>query len=222
MEIEIYKYCNNTSLDGASLKEDETLVPALIRDGYKLSATQKTKLITWKIANVKFQIGFIPIPAENFKSYMVFFEKEINDFLKKYRTGRCIVDHRSDGTPIFCSKKNKCTGCSKKGLYPRNQKLKDLSLEEFYDNNPNLIDDNAIDPSDNLIRQEKESLGDPYTRLITHFRATNPRYAKIVELKKQRISDKEIVIRLGLKPSRGYQEINNAYLAAKSFFDNEV
>ena len=47
----------------------------------------------------------------------------------------------------------------------------------------------------------------------------SPRYAKIATLGMQDYSKEQIIEELGLKPSRGYQEINTAKELAKKFLE---
>ena len=47
----------------------------------------------------------------------------------------------------------------------------------------------------------------------------SPRYAKIVTLGRQDYSKGQIIAELGLKPSRGYQEINAAKELTKKFLE---
>ena len=47
--------------------------------------------------------------------------------------------------------------------------------------------------------------------LLAHFDRTNPRFAQIIRLKLQGLTNDEISIEIRLKKSRAYQEINNCH-----------
>lgn len=57
----------------------------------------------------------------------------------------------------------------------------------------------------------KPSVEDLKANLLAHFDNKNPRYAQIIRLSLQGMSIDDICIEIGLKYSRGRQEINNAH-----------
>lgn len=216
------KYCNRTSIDGKPLNSGEVLVPTWIQDGYKIPAENKKNLTTYHVGEFKFRIGFIPIQAEIFSTYMKGFWKEINDYVKERREGRCVIGHKANGEPICCPKSKSCKGCTKKYNLPHYNPLKDkyqiLSLDYYYeDEDFDYPDEKATLPEDYVCIGCEPSPDEQYAFIIAHFKKENPRYAEIIQLSKQRVSIEDICKAINLKPSRGREEINNAYNALCDF-----
>lgn len=56
-----------------------------------------------------------------------------------------------------------------------------------------------------------------FAELVEYLGKASSRYAKIATLGKQKLSKEEIIAELGLKSSRGYQEIDKAKKLAEKF-----
>lgn len=215
-----YKYCNRIAINGSTLKSGEVLVPHWLQDGYKLSSEEKKRCTTFHFGEFKFHIGFIPIRIEGFETYMQGFNEEINKYVREHREGRCVIGHKPNGEPICCPKANRCTGCQKhyddsvERYNPFKDKYQILSLDFCYeDENFDVTDENAVSPEDAVITAEETPEADKYTAVIAHFEKENPRYATIIKLSWQNVPIEKICDAIGLKPSRGREEINNAYNA---------
>ena len=218
------KYCNRTSIDGKPLNPGEVLVPTWIQDGYKIPAENKKNLTTYHVGEFKFRIGFIPVQTEIFATYMKGFWKEINDYVKERREGRCVIGRKANGEPICCPKSKSCKGCTEKYNLPHYNPLKDkyqiLSLDYCYeDEDFDYPDEKAILPEEYVCTCCEPSLDEQYAFIIAHFQKENPRYAEIIQLSKQRVSIEDICKAINLKPSRGREEINNAYNALCDFLN---
>lgn len=212
------KYCNRTSIDGMPLKLGEVLAPIWIQDGYKIPTKNKKNLTTYHVGEFKFRIGFIPIQREIFATYMKGFWREINDYVKERREGRCIIGYKTNGEPICCPKSKSCKGCTEKYEHLHYNPLKDkyqiLSLDYCYENEDfDYPDENTSTPEEAVCSKCNVTLDEQYALIIAHFSKENPRYAEIIELSRQRVSIDDICKAINLKPSRGRQEINNAYNA---------
>lgn len=218
------KYCNRTSIDGMPLKPGEVLVPTWIQDGYKIPAENKKNLTTYHVGEFKFRIGFIPVQREIFATYMKGFWKEINDYVKERREGRCVIGHKANGEPICCPKSKSCKGCTEKYEHPHFNPLKDkyqiLSLDYCYeDEDFDYPDKNTASPEEIVCSGCDATSDEQYALIIAHFEKENPRYAEIIKLSKQKVSIEEICKAIGLKPSRGREEINNAHDALCDFLN---
>lgn len=213
-----YKYGNRTAIDGATLEPGQVLVPCWLQDGYKLNAEEKKRCTFIRYGEFKFRIGFIPMRVEVYETYMAGFNREINDYMKERREGRCIIGYKANGEPICCPKSKHCRGCESrydqriKRYNPFKDRFDILSLDYCYEDEEfDVADENAESPetiacaSDDLTEEELNTL------VLAHFEQENPRYATIIRLSKQNLPIEEICEAIKLKPSRGREEINNAY-----------
>lgn len=221
-----HKYSNRVAIDGAPLQPGHALVPFWLQDGYKLSATEKKNCTTFHFGGFKFHIGFMPIRIEGFETYMEGFNKEINKYVRERREGRCVIGHKPNGEPICCPKANRCTECENRynPNIERYNPFKDqydiLSLDFCYEDEEfDVADENAVSPEDAYIASHEMSMDEKYTLVLAHFEQVNPRYATIIKLSKEKVPVEEICSIIGLKPSRGREEINNAYNALCDFLN---
>ena len=224
--LDPYKYNTRTAIDGSPLKPGEVLVPFWLQEGYKLSAEARKNCTTFHIGGFKFHIGFMPIKLEGFATYMEGFNKEINTYVAERREGRCVIGCKPNGEPICCPKSHMCTGCENryrqdiKRYNPLKDRYDILSLDYCYkDEEFDVADENATSPEEAYIASEEMSEDELYILAIAHFEKVNPRYATIYKLSREKVSIEEICTTIGLKPSRGREEINNAYNALCDFLD---
>lgn len=213
--INPYKYCNRTSIDGKPLSKGQVLVPIWIQDGYKIPPELNQNLIMWHFGKLKFCIGFMPLPIENYETYMESFQKEINDYLTEHREGRCVIGHRPNGEPICCPKSKLCTECAEKYDHERYNPLKDrfqtVSLDYYYENEAfDYADENAVDPEEYIIAQEEETDDEVRARALAYLEKKDARYAQIIRLELEGKNIEEICIAINLKPSRGREVIKEA------------
>ncbi len=113
-----------------------------------------------------------------------------------------------------------CRGCENqynqqiKRYNPSKDRFDILSLDYCYENEEfDVADENAISPETIVCSADDLTVDEYYTFVLSHFEKEHPRYAKIIKLSKQHVSIEEICNEIGLKPSRGREEINNAYNA---------
>ena len=85
------------------------------------------------------------------------------------------------------------------------------------DDDGNTVGLDIADPNVNV--EEEAILETLFTELVEYLGKISPRYAKIVTLGRQDYSKEQIIAELGLKPSRGYQEINAAKELTKKFLE---
>ena len=85
------------------------------------------------------------------------------------------------------------------------------------DEDGNTVGLEVADPNVNV--EEEAILQTLFTELVEYLGKISPRYAKIVTLGRQDYSKEQIIAELGLKPSRGYQEINAAKELTKKFLE---
>lgn len=206
------KYQNRRSYNGQAVPEGMVLAPVWFSKVMKQhdDSCIDGNFTTWKFCGVHFLIGFVPIEEDRFDSYMSYFWSEINEHLSQIRPGRCIIDTKKDGTPKVCPKTNRCTGCDKYGTLPRYNPVKDdetlISLDYSYE-------DEGFDYEDklHLTPEDEITLEDTFLDLVSYLKKIKPRYAEIVTLGMDGLSPEEIIKKIQLRTSRGYQEIENAY-----------
>ena len=213
-----YKYNNRTAIDGAPLEPGHVLVPWWLQDGYKLKAKEKKHCTTIRYGEFKFRIGFIPIKIECFETYMEGFNSEINNYLKERREGRCVIGYKTNGEPICCPKSKHCRGCENqhnqqvKRYNPLKDRFDILSLDYCYEDEEfDVADEKAESPEIVACASEELTEEELYALVLAHFEKEYPRYAEIIKLSRQRVSIEDMCKEIGLKPSRGREEINNAY-----------
>lgn len=223
--LDTCKFNSEKSFNGKPLEPDEVLVPIWLKKSLQLDNDSciHENFTTWHIGGYRFLIGFAPIKEAAFAEYMKFFNKEINAYLEQNRAGRCIIGRKEDGTPIICSKTNTCKGCPSRGLLerynPKRDEVEILSLDFQYENEDFDVED-KLQPSveDQVFAASEPTEDELFDSLIAYLNSKKKRYAQIVLLKKQKLSEEEIIDKIGLKRSRGYQEINNAYHECLEFF----
>ena len=211
------KYSNRRSFVGQPLPTDKVFVPFRI-DLYDLKKTDyiDANCTTIHLGEFSYLIGFMAIDEHRYASYMKDFWAELNKDMEMRREGRCVIGRNSDGTKKLCPSTRRCTGCPNKGLLERYnpKRVEILSLAYQYDGETFDIEDTS-QPSvedqvlDKLCPEPTEE--ELEIQLLAHFGQKNPRYAKIIRLSLQGLSTDDICIEIGLKPSRGRQEINNAH-----------
>ena len=77
----------------------------------------------------------------------------------------------------------------------------------------------SLDVPDTKVNVEDDAILEVlFAELVEYLGSISPRYAKITLLGRQKLSKEAIIQELGLKPSRGYQEIAVAKKHAKEFF----
>lgn len=212
-----HKYDNRRSFDGRPIPAGKVLVP-FRKELYEFLEKECVdgNFTTMSLGEFSFEIGFMAISEEQYASYMKNFWAELNKDMEQRREGRCVVSMNPDGTNKLCPSTKCCTGCPNKGLLERHnpKRVEILSLDYEYDGEAFKIEDTS-QPS--VEDQVLDKLCPPPTeeelriQLLAHFDRENPRYARIIRLSLQGLSTDDICIEIGLKSSRGRQEINNAH-----------
>jgi len=212
-----HKYDNRRSFDGRPIPAGKVLVP-FRKELYEFLEKECVdgNFTTMSLGEFSFEIGFMAISEEQYASYMKNFWAELNKDMEQRREGRCVVSMNPDGTNKLCPSTKRCTGCPNKGLLERHnpKRVEILSLDYEYDGEAFEIEDTS-QPS--VEDQVLDKLCPPPTeeelriQLLAHFDRENPRYARIIRLSLQGLSTDDICTEIGLKSSRGRQEINNAH-----------
>ena len=100
----------------------------------------------------------------------------------------------------------------RKHYNPLKDRYQILSLDYCYeDEDFDYADENVLSPEEHFCSQCSLSEEEQYTLVLAHFEKKNPRYAEIIRLSRQRVAIEDICKAIGLKPSRGREEINNAH-----------
>ena len=196
------EYCSSyDSYNGEKVTEGKVLAPVLISD-----------------AEFQSNNTIIPENLRTWKHYGDYFEEH-----PELRPGRCVLGWDNEGFPILCSKENRCKGCPRRAEHlPRFKSREDFiqftSFQDTHeDEDGNTVGLDIADPSVNV--EEEAILETLFTELVEYLGKISPRYAKIVTLGRQDYSKEQIIAELGLKPSRGYQEINAAKELSKKFLE---
>lgn len=212
-----HKYDNRRSFDGQPVPAGKVLVP-FRKDLYELQEGDyiDENCTTMHLGDFKYDIAFMAINEAQYASYMKVFWSELNKDMEMRREGRCIIEKNPDGTDKLCPYTRRCKGCQNKGLLERYnpKRIESLSIDYEYDGEFFDIEDTS-QPSvedqvlDKLCPEPTED--ELKVQLMAHFDEKSPRHAKIIRLRLEGKSIKDICIEIKLKPSRGRQEINNAH-----------
>lgn len=223
------EYCSKySSYDGTSVTEGKVLAPVMISDDefkYNNSIIPEN-LKTWKHYGVPFRVGFMVVDEADFDKMLSLYYGCINDYFDEHpqlRPGRCVLGWDSEGFPILCGKGNRCKDCPRRAEHlPRYKSREDfitfVSFQDTHeDEDGNMIGIEVADPRPTP--EEEVILESLFTDLVEYLGKISPRYAKIATLGMKDYSKEQIIAELGLKPSRGYQEINTAKELAKKFLE---
>ena len=223
------EYCSSyDSYNGEKVTEGKVLAPVLISDAEFQSNNTiiPENLRTWKHYGVPFRVGFMVVDEADFNKMLSLYYSGINDYFEEHpelRPGRCVLGWDNEGFPILCSKENRCKDCPRRAEHlPRFKSREDFiqftSLQDTHeDEDGNTVGLDIADPNVNV--EEEAILETLFTELVEYLGKISPRYAKIVTLGRQDYSKEQIIAELGLKPSRGYQEINAAKELTKKFLE---
>jgi hypothetical protein len=168
-------------------------------------------LTTWTYAGIKFLIGYVPVEPELYETYKKDCNKQINDYLKNRRSGRCIIGYRNDGTPVLCPKSRHCTDCEQWGMYERNDPEK-RSREKY-------LDDISFEPCcEDQYFEEYRSEEEILAGLLEHLASIDSRYPAIIRMLQEQRSKQEICDAVEVKKSQGYKLISDCQKDAARFF----
>lgn len=222
-------YCSKySSFDGTHVTEGKVLAPVMISDEeFKANnSIIPENLRTWKHYGVPFRVGFMVVDAADFDKMLSLYYGCINDYFDEHpelRPGRCVLGWDSEGFPILCGKENRCKGCPRRAEHlPRYKNREDfitfVSFQDTHeDEDGNTVGIEVADPNANP--EDEAILSILFAELVEYLEKINPRYSKIVTLGMQDFTKEQIIAELGLKPSRGYQEINAAKELTKKFLE---
>lgn len=223
------EYCSKyKSYNGEEVIEGKVLAPVMISDDeFKYNNTIIPKnLKTWKHYGVPFRVGFMVVDEADFDKMLSLYYGCINDYFDEHpqlRPGRCVLGWDSEGFPILCGKGNHCKDCPRRAEHlPRYKSREDfitfVSFQDTHeDEDGNMVGIEVADPRPTP--EEEVILESLFTDLVEYLGKISPRYAKIATLGMKDYSKEQIIAELGLKPSRGYQEINTAKELAKKFLE---
>ena len=223
------EYCSKyKSYNGDKVTEGKVLAPVMISDEeFKSNNTIiPENLKTWKHYGVPFRVGFMVVDEADFDKMLSLYYGCINDYFDEHpqlRPGRCVLGWDSEGFPILCGKGNRCKDCPRRAEHlPRYKSREDfitfVSFQDTHeDEDGNMVGIDVADPRPTP--EEEVILESLFTDLVEYLGKISPRYAKIATLGMKDYSKEQIIAELGLKPSRGYQEINTAKELAKKFLE---
>lgn len=223
------EYCSNyESYNGEKVTDGKVLAPFMISDEEFKSNDSiiPENLRTWKHYGVPFRVGFMVVDEADFDKMLSLYYGCINDYFDEHpelRPGRCVLGWDSEGFPILCGKENRCKNCPRRAEHlPRYKSREDfitfVSFQDTHeDEDGNTVGLEIADPNANP--EDEAILATLFTELVEYLGKISPRYAKIATLGMQDYSKEQIIEELGLKPSRGYQEINTAKELAKKFLE---
>lgn len=223
------EYCSKyKSYNGDKVTEGKVLAPVMISDEeFKSNNTIiPENLKTWKHYGVPFRVGFMVVDEADFDKMLSLYYGCINDYFDEHpqlRPGRCVLGWDSEGFPILCGKGNRCKDCPRRAEHlPRYKSREDfitfVSFQDTHeDEDGNIVGIDVADPRPTP--EEEVILESLFTDLVEYLGKISPRYAKIATLGMKDYSKEQIIAELGLKPSRGYQEINTSKELAKKFLE---
>ena len=223
------EYCSKyKSYNGDKVTEGKVLAPVMISDEeFKSNNTIiPENLKTWKHYGVPFRVGFMVVDEADFDKMLSLYYGCINDYFDEHpqlRPGRCVLGWDSEGFPILCGKGNRCKDCPRRAEHlPRYKSREDfitfVSFQDTHeDEDGNMVGIDVADPRPTP--EEEVILESLFTDLVEYLGKISPRYAKIATLGMKDYSKEQIIAELGLKPSRGYQEINTAKELAQKFLE---
>lgn len=223
------EYCSEyKSYNGDKVTEGKVLAPVMISDEeFKSNNTIiPENLKTWKHYGVPFRVGFMVVDETDFNKMLSLYYGCINDYFDehpKLRPGRCVLGWDPEGFPILCGKGNRCKDCPRRAEHlPRYKSREDfITFVSFQDTHEdevgNMVGIEVADPRPTP--EEEVILESLFTDLVEYLGKISPRYAKIATLGMNDYSKEQIIAELGLKPPRGYQEINTAKELAKKFLE---
>ncbi len=103
-------YSNKKPYNGVECIEGEVLVPFRISDEVaKNPEVIEDNLEIWKYGGKKVKVGFFPIKEENAADWMKLFNRDVNDYLAKYRKQPCYLPN-GKGAYTLCDRKD-CNDC---------------------------------------------------------------------------------------------------------------
>ena len=109
-------YSNTKPYNGVACIEGEVLVPFRISDEIvRNPEVIKENLEIWKYGGKKVKVGFFPINEENVADWMKLFNRDVNDYLEKYRKKPCYIPN-GKGAYTLCDRKD-CNGCKYYGKF---------------------------------------------------------------------------------------------------------
>lgn len=201
--------------DNRPVKPNEVLAPMVVTEEMiDLYEMDKSNIRTWHMAGVPYLVAFYPVPATDEKLALSQFNSQVNELLGEKRDARCLIP-QEDGTVKLCPKKNgnnrcSCAECPFNGIYEREDKS-NASLDTLYS-------DYKFEVADETNIEETIILADSLNTLLQRLEEKEPRYAKIIRLLAEDFTPAEIIERIHLNKSRGYQEIHNAQKLAKKLY----
>lgn len=224
MKISVNHNSNHITNDripynGIPLRENEVLVPQLITpEDAELLGAQSVR--TWYQAGVPIHVIFVPVSADQAELCLKAFNSGVNLLLDERlgpnRHARCWIP-QADGGYMLCpreidGKHNPCTGCPWRGRLEKEDRSY-ASLDELDEENYAPMD---CVPSAESFAIEGEILMD----LINEASKKCPMYADIIRLGYEGLRKKEIIDRLPVQKSRGYELYNECRRLVEDYLRN--
>lgn len=225
--------------DGIPAKGNQVLAPSVIsiNEPPHLDTILNDNLETFTRCGQTFYIGYFATNIPDGQTAEEVYDtcnknknKEINEYLKPYRKGRCVRGYKVDGTPITCWKKSckGCSGCDKHGIpyecyNPDSHNLL-VSLEEHVANTGiDFADKPTVfygDEEDSQYPDDKERL----LALLNHLEKNYPRHYTAFKMMKDKKSAEEISTALGLSSGskRVYTIMDETMRLCYKFFGSGI
>ena len=223
------EYCSKyKSYNGEEVIEGKVLAPVMISDDeFKYNNTIiPENLKTWKHYGVPFRVGFMVVDEAEFDKMLSLYYGCINDYFDEHpelRPGRCVLGWDSEGFPILCGKENRCKNCPRRAEHlPRYKNREDfitfVSFQDTHeDEDGNTVGLDIADPNVNV--EEEESSKRSSRSWWNTWAKSAPVTPRSSHSAGQDYSKEQIIAELGLKLSRGYQEIAAAKELTKKFLE---
>ena len=201
------------------LREGEVLVPQMVTDRwYAISIGGNPRNFrTWTLAGIRYTVMFVPVSKDKEAISMKAFTEALNELLDERlgpnRRSRCLIP-QPDGSVKGCPKVNgnnhaPCSICPHRGEYEREDRSV-VSLDELAEEDFTPME---CVPSAESLAMGGFLLGD----LLQYLESINPIMADIVSMGYDGLEKKEIVQRLGVKSSRGYELCAKAEKLVREF-----
>ena len=220
-------YSNKKPYNGVACIEGEVLVPFRISDEIvRNPEVIKENLEIWMYGGKKVKVGFFPINEENVADWMKLFNRDVNDYLEKYRKKPCYIPN-GKGAYTLCDRKD-CNGCKYYGKF--DAKIFTtlyLSLDEIMEGlDGEGEEEGGMDYTGTTEDDDKADVLETLNFILDELRVLDERYPQIFSMHYEGYQKGEILnaVDLGVAKSQGYaiidkviKEVQKIY--TKNFLD---
>lgn len=215
-------YSNKKPYNGVACIEGEVLVPFRISDEIaKNPDVIEDNLETWKYGGKKVKVGFFPIKEENAADWMKLFNRDVNDYLAKYRKQPCYLPN-GKGAYALCDRKD-CNGCKYYGSL--DSKLFTTlysSLDDLMEGLDGEEDENesGMDYTGTTEDADKADVLETLNLILDELRVLDERYPQIFSMHYEGYQKGEILnaVDLGVAKSQGYAIIDKVIKTVQKIY----